>query len=180
MNEGRPGVRLECPKSLLDISISAETTRGPHSLLGAGPWSYGADTARGHGVQECLIAATRPSTRHKYLNLTNYLGVWELFAGLHQQHSEMWQPLTGLMVFDIFVTLEGFMLICSHSNSLICCEVFSLNKDTQQLEVVKIQKCFHGLSRIFTMINSEFVVIPHFFYSAHDVIQLNILIYFIV
>ena len=103
-----------------------------------------------------------------------------LFAGLHQQHSEMWQPLTGLMVFDIFVTLEGFMLICSHSNSLICCEVFSLNKDTQQLEVVKIQKCFHGLSRIFTMINSEFVVIPHFFYSAHDVIQLNILIYFIV
>ena len=102
------------------------------------------------------------------------------FAGLLQQHSEMWQPLTGLMVFDIFVTLEGFMLICSHSNSLICCEVFSLNKDTQQLEVVKIQKCFHGLSRIFTMINSEFVVIPHFFYSAHDVIQLNILIYFIV
>ena len=73
MNEGRPGVRLECPKSLLDISISAETTRGPHSLLGAGPWGYGADTARGHGVQECLIAATRPSTRHKYLNLTNYL-----------------------------------------------------------------------------------------------------------
>ena len=127
-----------------------------------------------------MFDSTSTSTRHKYLNLTNYLGGGELFAGLHQQHSEMWQPLTGLMVFDIFVTLEGFMLICSHSNSLICCEVFSLNKDTQQLEVVKVQKCFHGLSRIFTMINSDFVVIPHFFYSAHDVIQLNILIYFIV
>ena len=31
---------------------------------------------------------------HKYLNLTNYLGGGELFAGLLQQHSEMWQPLT--------------------------------------------------------------------------------------
>ena len=179
MNEGRPGVRLECPKSLLDISISAETTRGPHSLLGAGPWSYGADTARGHGVQECLIAAAAGTAQiFKFDKLSGWRGVVCRITPAAFRDVAAIDSL--LMVFDIFVTLEGFMLICSHSNSLICCEVFSLNEDTQQLEVVKIQKCFHGLSWIFTMINSEFVVIPHFFYSAHDVIQLNILIYFIV
>ena len=72
----------------------------------------------------------------------------------------------GIRIIHHNNDLGGFYADTFYSNSrLICCEVFCLNKDTQRWEVVKIEKCFSGLSWIFTMINSKYVVILHFIYS---------------